>query len=117
MATSIVKNTLVKASWFLVVCIAACSQNPSPVTNKSNFIYAKEGVYEIVTVEDGDTLSSIGRRFGINALDLAKYNEIIDLDRLAVGMTIKIPLFKMHRVQDGETLEQIAGQYCRKAAF
>lgn len=44
----------------------------------------------IYVVKKGDTLSSIGRRYGVSATELAKYNHITNVNSLQVGQKIKI---------------------------
>lgn len=48
----------------------------------------KETIY---VVKKGDTLSSIGRKYGKTATELAKYNHITNVNNLQIGQKIKIP--------------------------
>ena len=49
---------------------------------------SKETIY---VVKKGDTLSSIGRKYGKTATELAKYNHITNVNNLQIGQKIKIP--------------------------
>jgi len=42
-------------------------------------------------VEQGDTLSEIGEKFGLTAADLQRYNSIEDPRRLQVGQVLRVP--------------------------
>jgi LysM repeat protein len=44
----------------------------------------------IYVVKKGDTLSSIGRKYGVSATELAKYNHLTNMNALQVGQKIKI---------------------------
>ena len=44
----------------------------------------------IYVVKKGDTLSSIGRKYGVSATELAKYNHITNINALQVGQKIKV---------------------------
>ena len=43
------------------------------------------------TIRQGDTLSSIARRYGTTANDLAEYNNLANKDALKIGQKLKIP--------------------------
>ena len=43
------------------------------------------------TVKKGDTLSAIARQYGMNYMDLAKYNNIANPNIINIGQVIKIP--------------------------
>jgi putative chitinase len=69
-------------------------------------------------VARGDTLSVLARRFGTNVDALASLNTIKDVDRLRVGMLLRIPSGSpaaslrrpTHTVVAGETLSRIAAR-------
>ena len=48
----------------------------------------KETIY---VVKKGDTLSSIGRKYGKTATELAKYNHLSNVNNIQIGQKIKIP--------------------------
>lgn len=52
---------------------------------------SKKANEEIYTVEKGDTLYSIGLKYGKTYLELAKYNDISTPHIIHVGDKIKIP--------------------------
>jgi LysM repeat protein len=72
-------------------------------------------------VRSGETLSHIGRRYGISVSTLRSANGNIDPRRVRAGQTLKIPggskvavasaSAKVHRVRAGENLTRIARRY------
>jgi spore germination protein YaaH len=51
----------------------------------------RQGCHIIYTVEIGDTLYKIARKFSISIEKLIRYNNIIDRDFIEAGATLKIP--------------------------
>lgn len=47
--------------------------------------------YTSYTIRQGDTLSSIARRYGTTANELAQYNNLANKDALRIGQKLKIP--------------------------
>ncbi len=47
--------------------------------------------YITYVIKKGDTLSSIGRKYGKTATEIAKFNKISNVDSIQVGQKIKIP--------------------------
>lgn len=70
------------------------------------------------TVAAGETIYSIGRRYGVSWAQLAEANGLSAPNQIVAGQVLKIPVdvpgptpeFN-HRVHAGETLARIAGQY------
>lgn len=73
-ALQLVDSTLVKKD-----TIPAVKPAPQP---QGDIIYV---------VKKGDTLSSIGRKYGKTATELAKHNHITNVNALQIGQKIKIP--------------------------
>jgi murein DD-endopeptidase MepM/ murein hydrolase activator NlpD len=70
--------------------------------------------YQVYEVQDGDTVSSIGERFGIAPKYIIANNaEIQDSDFLVLGQSMIIPAGDgiLHEVRFGETLTDIADRY------
>lgn len=73
----------------------------------------------IYTVQKGDTLSSIGLKYGMTYQELAQYNGISNPHMIFPGQQIKIPgktnavkpEGKVHTVVSGDTLSGIANKY------
>lgn len=65
------------------------------------------------SVEGGDTLWSIGKKFSVSAESLAYVNSLANQNILQVGQIIKIPPVEglMHSVKAGETVSSIAQKY------
>lgn len=47
--------------------------------------------YTSYTIRQGDTLSSIARRYGTTANEIAEYNNLVNKDALKIGQKLKIP--------------------------
>lgn len=70
--------------------------------------------YQVYQVQDGDTVTSIAAKFGIDPKYITANNiEIQDSDFLKLGQSIIIPAGNgvLHEVRYGETLSDIATQY------
>ncbi|MEX0749557.1 MAG: M23 family metallopeptidase [Dehalococcoidia bacterium] len=70
--------------------------------------------YQVYEVQEGDTVGSIGERFGISPTYIIANNaEIQDSDFLVLGQSILIPAGDgiLHEVRYGETLSDIASRY------
>ncbi|MGN0686795.1 MAG: LysM peptidoglycan-binding domain-containing protein [Oscillospiraceae bacterium] len=66
----------------------------------------------IYTVESGDTLNDIARRFGISPLRIAADNGLRNASRLVVGQNLLINADNIRYViQEGQTLYSVAQQY------
>lgn len=66
----------------------------------------------IYTVESGDTLQSIGRRFGVPPLRIAADNGLRDPSKLAMGQSLLIMSDSMrYTIREGQTLYSIAQEY------
>ncbi|MBN8591500.1 MAG: LysM peptidoglycan-binding domain-containing protein [Anaerolineae bacterium] len=63
------------------LCVSMGSTNPNPPTGTS------------YTVQPGDILSRIARRFGVDMNVLARVNNIRDVNRIYVGQVLTIPDF------------------------
>jgi cell wall-associated NlpC family hydrolase len=64
-------------------------------------------------VEDGDTLLSIGERFGVSVATIAAANNLHDPDALEIGQELVIPPTSgvLHALDSGETLAEIGRRY------
>lgn len=65
----------------------------------------------VVTVEKGDTLYSISRRYDVPLKDLIQQNGLRPPYNLKVGQSLQMPSAKYHIVQKGDTLYSISRQY------
>ncbi len=67
---------------------------------------------ESVEVREGDTASAIAARLEVSVEDLARANDGVNLEHLAVGAHLHVPVSTTsHRVREGETLTRIARHY------
>jgi len=64
-----------------------------------------------VTVEKGDTLYSISRRYDVSLKDLINANGLESPYTLYVGQKLRLPAQQYHTVQRGESLYGISRQY------
>ena len=63
-------------------------------------------------VQKGDTLTSIGRRFGVPATVVAAQNKIPDPNNIVVGQELRIqPGVRVHVVDKGESFWGIGRRY------
>ena len=79
------------------------------------------GTETVYTVQAGDTLSAIAKKYGTTYKKLAQYNGISDPNMISVGQKIKIPATSSsttstqkatsHTVKTGDTLSGIAKKY------
>lgn len=70
--------------------------------------------YQVYEVQEGDTVSSIAARFGLDAqYILANNPEIMDSDFLTLGQSMIVPAGNgiLHEVRYGETLSDISTRY------
>ncbi|MBA4602938.1 M23 family metallopeptidase [Thermoactinomyces mirandus] len=63
-------------------------------------------------VKKGDTLSGIGRLFGVSCQELTRFNHLENPDLLQIGQEIQIPLVKKWiRLRLGDTVQSLAKEY------
>jgi LysM repeat protein len=74
--------------------------------------------YTNYVVQPGDTLNSIGQKFGVSWIEIAEANGIVNPNLIYAGQVLKIPTCQpetppslTHTVQPGETLNRISLQY------
>lgn len=70
--------------------------------------------YQVYQVQDGDTVTSIAAKFGVETQYIEANNaEIQNADFLTIGQSLIIPAGNgiLHEVQYGETLSDIASEY------
>ncbi|KIL75453.1 LysM peptidoglycan-binding domain-containing protein [Bacillus badius] len=66
----------------------------------------------IHVIRKGETLNQLARKYGVEAAQIERVNELPDRDRLVIGQALLIPLLaRRHTVREGETLRKIAQQY------
>lgn len=68
---------------------------------------------EMYTVESGDTLSTIARRFGVNVGTILWANNLTIRSTIKPGSSLKIPPVSgvLHTIKKGDTLQKIASTY------
>jgi murein DD-endopeptidase MepM/ murein hydrolase activator NlpD len=68
---------------------------------------------EMYTVEDGDTISTIARNFGVNVGTVLWANNLTARSTIRPGSSLKIPPVSgvLHTIKKGDTLQKIANTY------
>ncbi len=69
-----------RVSVIVLVLVAAFLMGSIPVLADSSYV-----------VQRGDTLYSIGRRYGVSVWEIARANGIADVNRIWVGQVLRIP--------------------------
>ncbi len=75
------------------------------------WIWSNWGSGNSVTVQRGDTLYSISRRYGVPLKDLINTNNLHAPYTLRVGQSLRLPVKQYHTVQRGDTLYSVSRQY------
>lgn len=97
---------------FLVIGLfflfAGCSQTPARID-----VYKElsEGTPYHVSVEKGDTLYSISKKYDVNLREIIDANRISPPYTLYTGQMIKLPKPRFHLVKDKDTLYSISRAY------
>ena len=76
-------------------------------------------IFVLHQVSEGETLFAISQRYNVSVDDLRELNKKVNLKKLSIGDTLRIPLFPQlakgkkarHVVEEGETLFSISQQY------
>lgn len=80
----------------------------------------KESGFRIHTIAPGETLYSIGVKYGVKAADIIAINPALDINALPIGSRVRIPdttipiedsNFYYHHIAPGETLYQLGIKY------
>ena len=69
------------------------------------------GAPDTVTVQKGDTLYSISRRYNVPLRDLIEINNLTPPYTLNIGRVLRLPTAKFHIVEKGDTLYSISRRY------
>lgn len=107
-------------SLLLMLSLQQAYAYSKPVLKDSVGIEKKQGeVFIVHKIEQGETLFSISRLYGVTVDDLKSSNTEININKLDVGDSLKVPMFPElfrgkkthHTVKEGETLFRISRQY------
>lgn len=69
------------------------------------------GTPDKVTVQRGDTLYSISKRYNVPLRDLIEINNLTPPYTLIIGWQLRLPTAKFHTVAKGDTLYNISKRY------
>jgi murein DD-endopeptidase MepM/ murein hydrolase activator NlpD len=108
-----------RAGWyiFVLLALAACARNgpPAPVVSGGGY---RPGVAQPmvphpdqVTVQPGETLYGVARRYGVPVRSLIEANSLSPPYKLTAGRKLALPQVRQHIVQPGETLYGISRLY------
>ena len=70
-----------------------------------------EPAARVVTVQAGDTVYALSRRYGIAVRDILQANDLAPPYLLLIGQTIRLPAQRTHVVRGGETIYGISRAY------
>lgn len=70
--------------------INACASGYSVFDNTGKAVFTRVAASKVYTVEKGDTLSKIASKYNTTVLELAKLNNIKDVNKIYVGQKIKL---------------------------
>jgi len=66
---------------------------------------------QIVTVQAGDTVYALSRRYGVAVRDILQANDLAPPYHLLIGQTVRLPAQRTHVVRGGETIFGISRVY------
>lgn len=107
-------------SFVLVFLLYAVDAHATYAQQDSVGVGKKDGeVFILHRIEQGETLFSISRKYGVHVNELKSSNPELNVDKLKVGDTLRIPMFPKlfkgkkahHVVKEGETLFRISQKY------
>lgn len=101
-----------KKFWFILLILpllAGCyaRSNGIPLFNGYGYHYTPTNV----TVQKGDTLYSLSRKYEVPLRGIIEENHLSAPYALNVGQVLKLPVRQTHKVQKGETLYAISRKY------
>ena len=108
--------SLVTAFCSVILCLTVYAIAPSDSVG----IERNSGeIFVLHQVSEGETLFAISQRYNVSVDDLEELNKQVNLRKLSIGDTLRIPLFPQlakgkkarHTVEEGETLFSISQQY------
>lgn len=97
--------------WLLpiLMLLGACSGNRIPLLNYNTW-WGRE-TPDTVTVQKGDTLYSIARRYDVPLREVIETNYLRPPYSLRIGQVLRMPSARYHVVEKGDTLYNISKRY------
>lgn len=108
-----VRRDLEKLAYAIYECgYATDPKYPEKILSVAKTIQEHEKELDVFVhvVVPGDTLWTIGRRYGVAVEELVQLNQLTSPDRIYPGQRLVIPE-KVHIVREGETIWDILNQY------
>lgn len=105
--------------------VNSASADPDVFKNNTDYLYQYQSTLLLVpeerkrnetikyTVQDGDTLFSIGQRYKISVDAIRYINNLADADTITIGQSLNIPPITgiIHKVKKGDSLSSISKLY------
>jgi membrane-bound lytic murein transglycosylase D len=105
------QSLLIPATNGQPIVLVKNSQQPT----KSRTSSAKSIVHK---VSSGDTLSGLAQKYGVNTVDIAKWNNLSSMSRLKIGQSLIVSLSAentlkaiIYKIRYGDSLSKIASQF------
>ena len=117
---SVMRYTFVASYLIALACTLAGLRSQATVYTDSVGIERNLGeIFVLHEVSEGETLFAISQRYNVSMDDLRELNKKVNLKKLNIGDTLRIPLFPQlakgkktrHVVEEGETLFSISQEY------
>lgn len=95
----------------LFLLLSACAGNRIPLLNSNTWWGGSAKTPSAVTVQKGDTLYSISRRYDVPLREVIEVNNLRPPYALKIGQRLRLPTARYHIVEKGDTFYNISKRY------